>query len=144
MSKEPRVLRVVSVEADPPTINGVRIVIQGEDEEAVALEMPREDLFLMSALVDQLTLDIETARYFGRTEAVASKHQASDQKAPAVVPVRVARTLDAVKMADGGLLLDVGSVIGERFRLSISAEQVATVLFTLLPPGSSGTSRSPS
>lgn len=143
MSKEPRVLSVVSVEAEPPTMDGVRIVIQGEDEEPVALEMSREGLFLMSALVDQLTLDIETAHHFGRTKAVSSEDRASDQNVPAVVPVRVAGTLDAVKMADGGLLLDVASVIGGRFRLSISAEQAATLLFTLLPTGASGIRRSP-
>lgn len=137
MSKEPRVLSVVSVEAEPPTVDGVRILIQGEQDEAVALEMPREGLLLMSALVDQLALDIETTRRFGPGAPAASKDHVIDEKVSAVVPVRVARTLEAHRMPDGGLLLDVASMIGERVRLSISAEQAATVLFTLLPTGAS-------
>jgi hypothetical protein len=138
MSKEPRVLSVVSVEAKPPTIDGVRIVIQGEDEESVALDMPREGLLMMSALVDQLALDIETTRHLGKVAPPEDNDHVADQGAPVVVPVRIARTLDTVRMPDGGMLLDVGSVMGERLRLSISREQAANLLFALVPTGSSG------
>ena len=100
--------------------------------------MPREGLLMMSALVDQLALDIEATRHLGSTAPPESKDRVADQKVPAVVPVRIAHTLKAVKMPDGGLLLDIESLIGGNFRLSISAEQAATLPFTLLPPGSSG------
>lgn len=138
MSKEPRVLSVVSVEAKPPTVDGVRIVIQGEDEESVALDMPREGLLMMSALVDQLALDIETARHLRKVAAPEGNEQVADEGAPAAVPVRIAHTLDTVRMPDGGMLLDVGSVMGERLRLAISREQAATLLFALLPTSLSG------
>jgi hypothetical protein len=82
-------------------------------------------------------LDIEAARLLSRVAPRACSGSPIEPSMPAVVPVHIADTLHVVRTADGGLLLDVRSLHREKFRLSISEDQAATVLLSLYPPASS-------
>jgi len=87
----------------------------------------------LSLLTNQLALDIEAARPLSKVAPLTCPWSATEAPAQAAVPVHIAHSLTAIRTADGGLLLDVRSLHRERFRLSISEDQAATVLLSLYP-----------
>jgi len=137
MSKASLVLSVVKlVVPEPPTVNGAIVELHGAGSEVATVNLMPARLLELSILFDQLALDIESARLLAKMAPLPWSGSATEASAPAVVPVHIAHTLSAVKMPEGGLLLDVKGLQGEDFRLAISAEQAATVLLSLCPPAS--------
>ena len=137
MSKASRVLSVVKlVVPEPPTVNSVKVKLYGAKSEVVTVDLPPANLMELSILFNELALDMEAARQLAKMAPLAYSGSAAEGGDSAIVPVHIAGTLNAVKTADGGLLLDVQSLHRKNFRLAISAEQAATVLLSLCPPAS--------
>ena len=137
MSKTPLVLSVVKLEVpEAPTMYGARVELHGASFEVVTVDLTLSGLMELSILTNQLAFDIEAARLLSKVAPLTCSGSATGAPAHAVVPVHIAQSLGVIRTADGGLLLDIRSVQREKFRLSISEEQAATVLLSLYPSAS--------
>jgi hypothetical protein len=133
MSREPVVISVVRLEvSERPTMKSAKISMHGDRGDVATLNFTPGKLLELAVLIEQLELDIETARWIANVRSSASVGSSRTRDA-AIVTVHVARNLSALQTGDGGVLLDVEDLRGENFRLAISAEQAAAIFFRMYP-----------
>jgi hypothetical protein len=129
-------MNVVDVEAClAPDAEGAQLVIHGDRSEVVTVNLCREAVLCMSALIDQIALEMEAAQLMAGTAAAARASPLPAREIPVVTPVHLAEELKTFCLPGNGCLLEVKALLGGHLRISLEAEQVSSLLSELLARG---------